>query len=91
MPNYMVERTLPGYSVEQVAGAADRARKITAVMTGEGTPVRYLRSTFIPGEDKCYCLFDGPSPDIVQTANDRAGLPVDRIVEVVLVASEDLA
>ena len=91
MPNYMVERTLPGYTVEQVAGAADRARKITAVMTSEGTPVRYLRSTFIPGEDECYRLFDGPSPDLVQTANDRAGLPAERIVEVVHLASEDLA
>ncbi len=90
MPNYMVERTLPGYTGEQVADAAKSARQITAIMTGEGTPIRYLRSTFIPGEDKCYCLFDGPSPDVVQTANDRAGLPVERIVEVVHVSSEDL-
>ena len=90
MPNYMVERTLPGYTAEQVAGAANRARETTNLMAREGTPVRYLRSTFIPGEDKCYCLFDGPSPEVIQTANDRAGLPVDRIVEVLHVASEDL-
>lgn len=87
----MVERTLPGYSAEQVAGAAIGARETTDLMSREGTPVRYLRSTFIPGEDKCYCLFDGPSPEAIQTANDRAGLPVERIVEVVHVASEDLA
>jgi hypothetical protein len=60
-------------------------------MTRQGTPIRYLRSTFIPGEDKCFCLFEGPSAETVQEANDRAELPVERIAEAVHVASEDLA
>ena len=91
MPSYIVERTLPGFTGERVAAAAKSARAATMAMARAGTPVRYLRSTFIPGEDKCFCLFEAPSPEVVQDANDRAGLPVDRIVEVIHLASEDVA
>ncbi len=91
MPLYVVERTLSGFTNEQVRAAAGRARATTSEMTRQGTPIRYLRSTFIPGEDKCFCLFEGPSAETVQEANDRAELPVERIAEAVHVASEDLA
>ena len=43
--------------------------------------MQYLRSTFLPGEEKCFCLFEGPSAEVVRTANDRAELPYERIVE----------
>ena len=59
-------------------------------MTSEGTPVRSLRSTFIPGEDKCYCLFEGPSADVVKLANQRAQLPFERIVDAMHVAADDV-
>jgi len=35
----------------------------TTFARAEGTPVRYLRSTFITGEDKSFCLFEQPSAD----------------------------
>ena len=57
MPQYVVERHLPNFTGEMVAAAAKRAKQTTLAMTREGTPVRYMRSIFIPGEDKCYCLF----------------------------------
>lgn len=90
MALYLAERYLPGISPEQLMAAATSAKNTTAGMTQEGTPVRYLRSTFIPGEEKCYCLFEGPSADTVKSANDRAGLPYERIVEALHVASDDL-
>ncbi len=39
--------------------------------------------------NKCYCLFEGDA-EAVKDANVRAGLPLDRIVEAKLLASEDL-
>ena len=90
MPKYYVERHLPGITSEQLTAAAGRAKSTTAEMTKEGTPVRYLRSTFVPGEDKCYCLFDGPSEKVVKEANERAEIPFERIVEAMHIASEDL-
>ncbi|MGD9711464.1 MAG: DUF4242 domain-containing protein [Thermomicrobiales bacterium] len=91
MSKFLVERYLPGITPEQLGAAANAAKETTAAMTNEGTPVRYLRSTFIPGEDKCYCLFEGPSADVVKTANERAKLPYERIVDAMHVASEDLS
>lgn len=91
MPTYMAERYLPGITPEQLQAAAGSAKSTTAQMTQEGTPVRYLRSTFIPGEEKCFCLFEGPSAEAVRTANDRAHLPYERIVEAMHLSSDDLA
>ena len=90
MAKYVVERYLPGITPDQLTAAAGSAKSTTAQMTDEGTPVRYLRSTFIPGEEKCFCLFEGPSAEAVRTANDRAQLPYERIVEAMHLAAEDL-
>lgn len=91
MPTYLVERHLPGFTTDQLPVAAGAAKSTTDQMTLEGIPVRYLRSTFVPGEDKCYCLFDGPSPQVVQEANERAGLPFERIVEAAPISAEELS
>ena len=90
MATYVVERSLPGITPDQLTAAAGAAKSTTAQMTEEGTPVRYLRSTFLPGEDKCYCLFEGPSADAVRAANDRAHIPYDRVVEAMHLSAEDL-
>jgi hypothetical protein len=90
MPKYLVERYLPGITPEQLSAAAGAAKSTTAEMSSQGTPVRYLRSTFLPGEEKCFCLFEGPSADVVRDANVRAELPFERIVEAMHIASEDV-
>ena len=90
MPQYVVERHLPNFTGEQVAAAANRAKQTTLEMTREGTPVRYMRSIFIPGEDKCYCLFEGDSADSVLQANKRAELPVESISEALSITTEEI-
>ena len=90
MPQYMVERYLPGITPEQLAAAAARAKSVTAEMTQQGKPVRYLRSTFLPAEEKSFCLFDAPSPERVKEANELAQIPLQRIVEVKHIAAEDV-
>jgi uncharacterized protein DUF4242 len=90
VPRYMVERHLPGITSEQLLAAASSAKSTTAEMTGQGTPVRYLRSTFVPREEKCFCLFEGESEEAVREANERAQIPFERIHEAEFVTSEDL-
>ena len=90
MPKYMVERYLPGITTDQLTAAARSAKTTTAEMRREGTPVRYLRSTFVPEEEKCFCLFDGPSEETVREANVRAEVPFERILEVQHIATDDL-
>lgn len=91
MPQYVVERHLPNFTGEQIAAAAKSAKESSSEMTREGTPVRYLRSIFIPGEDKCFCLFEGENADSVLEANRRAELPVQKISEALSITTEDIA
>ena len=80
MPMYLVERILPGATMEQVEelhAALDRA---CSVAQERGTAIRYLRSVFTPGESRCRCLFVAPNAEAVRELNDAGGLPYSRIV-----------
>ena len=90
MTHYMVERHLPQITPDELAAAAMRAKVTTMEMTNEGTPIRYLRSIFVPGEDKCLCLFEGPNAESVEQANRRANIPFERVTETIQISSEDL-
>lgn len=81
MAVYMVERNLQGITMPQLAGAQQAAIATAQKFTADGTPVRYIRSTFVPGEARCMCLFDASSADDVKKVNDVAQLPYVRIVE----------
>ena len=81
MPVYMVERDLPGIKMEQLAAAQKRAIEAGKELTAQGKEVRYIRSTFVPGQNKCLCLFEPPNPENVKEANERAQIPFTRIVE----------
>jgi len=85
MPVFMVERDLPGITMEELASAQKRAIQVGKQLTAEGREVRYIRSMFVPGESKCMCLFEAPTPENVREANERAQIPFTRIV-----AAEDL-
>jgi hypothetical protein len=83
MAVYMVERDLPGVKMEQLAAAQKRAIEAGKELTAQGKEVRYIRSTFVPGQNKCMCLFEAPNPENVREANERAQIPFTRIVEAV--------
>ncbi len=78
---FMVERDLPNIEMEQLADAQRRAILSGKELTAQGREVRYIRSTFVPGESKCMCLFEAPNQENVREANERADIPFTRIVE----------
>ncbi|HTS63820.1 MAG TPA: DUF4242 domain-containing protein [Candidatus Acidoferrales bacterium] len=80
MAVYLVERDLPGITMEELAAAQKTAIQMGKELTAEGKEVRYIRSTFVPGENKCMCLFEAPNPDHVREANERGHIPFTRIV-----------
>lgn len=81
MSVYMVERELPGISMDQLAGAQQAAIDTSKQFTKEGKPVEYIRSMYVPGEDKCMCLFKAENADTVRQVNDAAKIPYNRVVE----------
>ena len=81
MPVYMVERDLKGITMDQLAAAQKRAIETGKDFTAKGKQVRYIRSTFVPGEARCMCLFEAPNPGHVKELNETAQIPFSRIVE----------
>jgi hypothetical protein len=63
------------------ATAVERARGAAEQLTREGTPVRWVRSVYVPEEDTCLLVFEAPTAEAVDRAGRRAGLTYERIVE----------
>ena len=81
MAVYLVDRDLPGITMEQLGAAQKAAIDTSERFTSEGKPVRYIRSTYVPGESNCMCLFEAASADMVKEVNEAANIPFTRIVE----------
>ena len=81
MAVYMVDRDLKGITMDQLAAAQKRAIETGKRLTAEGKNVRYIRSTFVPGESRCMCLFEASNPELVKELNNTAQIPFSRIVE----------
>jgi hypothetical protein len=81
MAVYMVERDLKGIAMHDLAAAQKSAIATAEAMRGEGSDVHYMHSSFVPGDGRCMCFFEGASADQVKALNDRAGLPYNRITE----------
>jgi hypothetical protein len=81
LTTYTVECFWPGVRDEQVQQGAERVRGAAAELTQDGAPVSFTGSVVIPRDEVVFYLLEGPSPDAVRTACERAGLPFERIVE----------
>lgn len=81
MSVYLVDRNLPGITMDRLAAAQKAAIETGQKMTAEGKPVQYIRSTFVPGEAHCMCLFESTNAHLVKELNETAGIPFTRIIE----------
>lgn len=80
METFMVERSLKGISMKDLGAAQKAAISTAAELSRAGTPVSYLRSTFVPETGACMCLFSAGSAESVKAVNEIAKLPYTRIV-----------
>lgn len=80
MPRYLIERTVGTLTPEQIAAGSRKSIEVLADMPG----VVWIRSYISEADGKIYCEYEAPSAEAVMEHAKRAGLPVDRIVEVSL-------
>jgi hypothetical protein len=78
MPNFLVE----SYLVDAPA-AVELARERARAVADEEAGVRYVRTTFIPGDETILHIFEAPSLAALRRAARRGGLAYDRVVEAV--------
>lgn len=85
MPRYLIERTfqekvdLPGKDQED-----QEMQSFVDNNTLDG--VTWVHSYIVPGMNKSYCIYDAPNPEAVRRAAIRNGIPVDRIIDVLVLA-----
>jgi len=78
MPSYLVE----SYLTDSLAAVAD-ARERAHLAAELGTGVRYVRTTFLPGDETVLHVFEAASADVLEHAARLAALAHERIVEAV--------
>ena len=86
MPRYIIERSVPGMTRDQIPDAARKSKQVLAEMPS----VVWIRSYISEAEGKIYCEYDAPDVESVREHARRAGLPADRISEVAMEISPDM-
>jgi hypothetical protein len=88
MAVYLVDRDLPGITLDGLVAMQRAVMAMCQDFTATGIPVRYLHGLFVPGEARCLCLFEANDEAAVAAVNERAQLPFTRIVEALDLPSE---
>ncbi len=81
MAEFLIELYVSRSDAELVERSAEQARLAAETLTREGTPVRYLRSIFVPEDETCFLLIEAASAESVREALHRAQLPFERLTE----------
>jgi uncharacterized protein DUF4242 len=80
VPSYLVETYIPKALALDASAAGRRARAAALELSRAGAPVRYVRTTLLPGDETCFHVFVADSEEAVAEACRRAGLGSPRIV-----------
>jgi Protein of unknown function (DUF4242) len=80
MPRYIIERSVPGLTREELEAAGRRS--VLAIKQVPG--IVWIKSYVSEAEGKIYCEYDAPNPEAIIEHARIAGLPVDKISEVSL-------
>jgi hypothetical protein len=89
MPQYVIERTVPGagaLNAEQLKGLAQKSNGVLAEL---GPSIRWEHS-YVTG-DKIYCVYSAPNAEIIREHAKRGGFPADSVQEVQTVISPGTA
>ena len=81
MSVFMADRDLPGITLEQLGAAQRAAIDTSRRFTDDGKPVRYIRTTWVPGDARVMCLFEADDAQLVEDVNRTAGIPFSRVVQ----------
>jgi hypothetical protein len=85
VPTFLVERYWPGVTMERLLDALERGRRQIEQMSAEGMLIREISCTLIPNEEVVFSVYESPSVVAIARLNERAGIPVSRIVEVIVI------
>ncbi len=79
MPQYVIERTLPGAGDLSDAEVQEIAAKSNEVL--DGMPGVQWQESYVT-QDKLYCVYVAPDADAVREHATRGGFPADSVEQV---------
>ena len=77
MPQFVIEREIPGAGNMSDAELQAVSKKSVGVLKDLGPEIRWLHS-YVTG-DKVYCVYLAPDEDMVRDHARRVGIPANRI------------
>ena len=89
MPQFLIERSLPGASNLSQGELADIAKKSCEVVDSLGVPYVWHHS-YVAG-DKIYCIHETEDAETIREHARSGGFPADLVVEIATVFGPDIA
>jgi hypothetical protein len=80
MPKYVIERELPGAGKMTREQLREVAQKSNGVLQTLGPKIQWVE-TFV-SDDKLYCVYNAPSPKLIEEHAKCGGFPANRISQV---------
>jgi Nickel responsive protein SCO4226-like len=79
---FLVEHDLRGLLPWQLAAVHRALGEAVRRENQRGRQIRYVQRIYAPEEQRCLCLFEAASPDLVRSVNDIAQFPLARVMAV---------
>lgn len=83
MPQYVIERNIPGAGKLSPADLKAISQKSCGVLNTLGPQIQWVHS-YVTG-DKIYCVYRAPNAEMVREHARQGGFPADVVAEVAIV------
>ncbi len=80
MPQYLIERDIPGAGQLSSADLKGISQKSCSVLNQMGPQIQWVHS-YVTG-DKIYCVYRAPNADMVREHAKQGGFPANRVSEI---------
>ena len=80
MPQYVIERDIPGVGQLDAAGLRGASQQSCSVLRDLGPEIQWVHS-YVTG-DKIYCVYVAPNEQMVREHARLGGFPANRISEI---------
>jgi uncharacterized protein DUF4242 len=80
MPNFVIERNMPGVGQLSAADLKGAAQTSCQVLRDLGPDIQWVHSYVT--DDKIYCIYRAPDAELIREHAERGGFPANRISQV---------
>ena len=80
MPQYLIERNIPGAGKLSAADLKGISQKSCGVLTKMGPQIQWVHS-YVTG-DQIFCVYRAPNEEMVREHARQGGFPADKVSEI---------